>query len=402
MPLGLYTLALAGFGIGIVEFVIVGLLPDIAADYAVTEATAGFLVSGYAIAVAIGAIVVTAVTARFNRKHVLLALMAFFVVANVLSAIAPTFELLMLGRIIAALSHGAFYGVGTVVAASLVTEDKKARAVSFMFAGLTVAMILGVPAGTFLGQLAGWRSTFWAIALIAVISTIGIAWLVRSAVSAPNGNHPARLRNEFRIFTRPRILASAAISMLVSGGAVGAFTYIAFTYTEVSGITSEYIPWLLLLFGIGTFLGNALGGKLADRSIDRTLLVFIPTAALVMAVFALTAQVTVLAVVLTGLMGIIAFTNLPGMQLRIMSLADDAPSIASGANIAALNIGNALGVWIGGLVITTSLGYTGPIWVGAAFAALAFVVLLATLKSPKAKRIHETQTADTEKLPAGH
>lgn len=399
MPLGLYALALAGFGIGIAEFVIVGLLPDIAADYTVTEATAGFLVSGYAIAVAIGAIAVTAATSRLNRKHVLLALMALFVIANVLSALAPSFELLLLGRIIAALSHGAFYGVATVVAASLVTADKKARAISFMFAGLTVAMILGVPAGTFLGQLAGWRSTFWAIALIAAISTIGIMLLVRSV--APAAATPTtRLRDEFRIFARPQVLASAAISLLVSGGAVGAFTYIAFTYTEVSGIASESIPWLLLLFGIGTFLGNALGGKLADRSINRTLLVFIPTAALVMAVFALTAQVTALAVVLTGLMGIVAFTNLPGMQLRIMSLAGDAPTMASGANIAALNIGNALGVWIGGLVITTSLGYTGPIWVGAAFAALAFAVLLATLKSPKATDHTQPQGAGPEVIPA--
>lgn len=400
MPLGLYALALAGFGIGITEFVIVGLLPDIAADYAVTEATAGLLVSGYAIAVAIGAIAVTAATARFNRKHVLLALMVLFIIANMLCALAPSFELLLLGRIIAALSHGAFYGVGTVVAANLVPEDKKASAISFMFAGLTVAMVLGVPAGTFLGQLAGWRSTFWAITLIAAVSTIGISLLVRMSAPAP-AELTARLRDEFRIFTRPRVLASAAISLLVSGGAVGAFTYIAFTYTEVSGIAAESIPWLLLLFGIGTFLGNALGGRLADRSIDRTLLVFIPTAALVMAVFALTAQVTALAVVLTGLMGIIAFTNLPGMQLRIMSLAGDAPTMASGANIAALNIGNALGVWIGGLVITTSLGYTGPIWVGAAFAALAFVVLLTTLKSPRANRIAQSQPADTEMLPAG-
>lgn len=400
MPLGLYALALAGFGIGITEFVIVGLLPDIAADYAVTEATAGILVSGYAIAVAVGAVAITAAVSRFNRKRVLLALMAAFIIGNVLSAIASTFEIMLTGRIIAALSHGAFYGVATVVAASLVTENKKASAISFMFAGLTVAMVLGVPAGTFLGQLAGWRSTFWAIGIIATISTIGIALLVRPVAAAPTERR-ARLRDEFRIFVRPRVLASAAISLLVSGGAVGAFTYIAFTYTEVSGITSSTIPWLLLLFGIGTFLGNALGGKLADRSVDRTLLVFIPTAALVMAIFALTAQVTALAVVLTGLMGIIAFTNLPGMQLRIMSLAADAPTMASGANIAALNIGNALGVWIGGLVITTSLGYTGPIWVGAAFAALAFVVLLTTLKGPKANQTTETQLADTETLPDG-
>ncbi|WP_244297874.1 MFS transporter [Streptomyces griseoflavus] len=212
VPIGLFALALAGFGIGIAEFVIVGLLPEIATQYAVSEAAAGILVSGYAIAVAVGAIALTAAVSRFNRKHVLLGLMALFIVGNLICAVAPTYEIMLIGRVIAALSHGAFYGVATVVAASLVDEQKKARAISFMFAGLTVAMVLGVPAGTFLGQVAGWRSTFWAITLIGAISTVGIALLVRpvtTTTATATGQRPARLRDEFRIFGRGRVLASA-------------------------------------------------------------------------------------------------------------------------------------------------------------------------------------------------
>lgn len=372
VPVGLFALALAGFGIGITEFVIVGLLPDVAAEFAVFEGTAGILVSGYAIAVAVGAVTLTAAVARFERKNVLLVLMGVFIVGNVLSALAPTYEVMLAGRIIAALCHGAFYGVGTVVAASLVDEHRKASAISFMFAGLTVAMVLGVPAGTFLGQLAGWRSTFWAIAIIAAISGIGIAFLVRpreSVESAP------RLRDELRVVLRGRVVASALVSLLVSGGVVAAFTY-----TNVSGLPEQVIPWLLLLFGVGTFVGNAIGGRLADRSINRTLFVFVPVSAIVMALFALFAGVTPLAIVFTALMGITAFINLPGLQLRIMSLAADAPTMASGANIAALIIGNALGVALAGVVITTPIGFTGPIWVGAAFAAIAFIILLATMR----------------------
>lgn len=406
MPIGLFALALAGFGIGIAEFVIVGLLPEIATQYAVSEAAAGILVSGYAIAVAVGAIALTAAVSRFNRKHVLLGLMALFIVGNLICAVAPTYEIMLIGRVIAALSHGAFYGVATVVAASLVDEQKKARAISFMFAGLTVAMVLGVPAGTFLGQVAGWRSTFWAITLIGAISTVGIALLVRpvtTTTATATGQRPARLRDEFRIFGRGRVLASALISLLVSGGVVGSFTYIAFLYTDVSHVSEGTIPWLLLLFGVGTFLGNALGGKLADRSIDRTLLMFVPALAVVATAFALTAQVPALAVVLTGLMGVVAFTNLPGMQLRIMSLAGDAPTMASGVNIAALNIGNAVGVALGGLVLSTSMGFTGPLWVTAAFAATAFLVLLASMRATTTNSRTAPETApQTTTIPAGN
>ena len=373
MPLGLLALAVGGFGIGLTEFVIMGLLPEVAADFAVTETVAGYLISGYAIAVAVGAIGLTAAVIRLDRKKVLVGLMGLFIAGNLLSALAPTYELLLAGRILAALCHGAFFGIGAVVATSMVAPDRRAGAIAMMFAGLTSANVLGVPFGTFLGQQLGWRSTFWAITVIGVVALVGIVALVPATA---DDAVPPRLRAELRAFREPQVWWSILVTVLGFGGMFGGFTYIAYTLTEVSGFASSTVPWLLVVFGSGLFVGNYLGGKAADRSITRTLLVLLAVLTVVLAVFALTATSQVVTVVSLFFMGAFGFATVPGLQLRIMGHAAGAPTMASAANIAAFNVGNALGAWVGGLTIGAGLGYLSPLWAGAGITLVALVALL--------------------------
>lgn len=373
MPMGLVALAIGGFGIGLTEFVIMGLLPDIATEFGVTEAVAGWLISGYALAVVVGALVVTAAVTRLPRKPVLIGLLALFIAGNLLSALAPSYSVLMGGRVLAALCHGAFFGIGSVVAANMVPAHRKAGAIAIMFTGLTAANVLGVPFGTLLGQQFGWRATFWAITFIGVLAMAGIAALVPKDESS---EAPASLRRELRAFTRLQVWLSIAVTILGFGGMFGAFTYIAYTLTEVSGFASSTVPWLLVLFGVGLFIGNIFGGKAADRSIDRTLIVFITALIVILVAFALTAHSRPATIVVLLLMGAAGFGSVPAMQMRVMNFADDAPTMASAANIGAFNLGNALGAWIGGLTITAGLGYTSSIWAGAALTAAALLVIV--------------------------
>nr|MBM4733029.1 MFS transporter [Prescottella equi] len=373
MPIGLIALALGGFGIGLTEFVIMGLLPEVSTDFAVSEATAGWLISGYALSVVVGALVLTAAVTRLPRKPVLAGLMVLFVVGNTLSALAPDFPTMLLGRVVAALCHGAFFGIGAVVAADMVAPHKKAGAIAVMFTGLTAANVLGVPFGTLLGQAAGWRSTFWAISAIGVVALVGILALVPVTERGTAGT--TGLRGELRAFRSGQVWASIAITVLGYGGMFGAFTYIAFTLTSVSGFDSATVPWLLMVFGVGLFIGNTLGGKAADRNVDAALLAALSVLTVVLAVFALTAASAVMAVVSLLLMGIFGFATVPGLQMRVMKYASEAPTLASGANIGAFNAGNAFGAWIGGVTISAGLGYTSPIWAGAAITLAAVAVM---------------------------
>jgi DHA1 family inner membrane transport protein len=372
MPLALLALATGGFGIGLTEFVIAGLLPDVARDFAVDEAAAGWLISGYALSVAVGAVGLTAAVTRFNRKHVLTALMVLFIAGNLVSALAPTYAVMLTGRVLAALTHGAFFGIGSVVAANLVAPERRAGAIAAMFAGLTTANVLGVPFGTLLGQQLGWRSTFWAITVVGVLALVGMAVLVPDQ---PGDTSDGGLRRELSAFREPQVWLSLAVTVLGFGGMFGAFTYIAYTLTEVTGFAAGAVPWLLVLFGVGLFAGNNLGGRAADRSVPRTLAVVLGALAVVMGVFALTASSKPATVASLLLMGAFGFATVPGLQMRIMRYAGQAPTLASGANIAAFNVGNASGAWLGGLTITAGLGYTSTLWVGAALSAAGLVVL---------------------------
>lgn len=393
MPLGLIALALGAFGIGLTEFVIMGLLPEVAADFGVSEAAAGWLISGYALSVVVGALGLTAATVRLPRKPVLVGLLVLFIIGNTLTAIAPDYMGAMIGRVIAALCHGAFFGIGTVVAADLVPGAKKARAIAIMFTGLTAANVLGVPFGTFLGQQAGWRSTFWAISGIGVLALIGILLLVpvlRHAAEAVS------LRRELSAFASLQVWLSLGVTVLAYGGMFGAFTYIAYTLTEVSGFASGAVPWLLVLFGVGLFVGNWFGGRMADRNIDRTLLIFIASLVVVLVGFGALAASPIATVVALLLMGGFGFGTVPGLQSRIMRYAGTAPTLASGANIGAFNVGNALGAWAGGVGIPVGLGYTSPIWIGAAITLAALLLML--LAASLAKR--EPSTARTAVMAA--
>jgi len=373
MPVALYALALGGFGIGLTEFVIMGLLPEVAADFGVTETVAGYLISGYALSVAVGGIALTALLGRVDRKKALLGLLLLFILGNLISAIAGTYELMMIGRIVAALCHGAFFGIGAVVATDLVPANRRAAAISIMFAGLTIANVAGVPLGTFLGQAAGWRATFWAITAIGVVAFFGILLLVPRTPARPRGDGALA---EFRIFRNGQVWLSMLVTVLGYGGMFGAFTYIAFTFTEVGGFASSTVPWLLVLFGVGLFAGNLLGGRFADRHLFSTLVVIMGALALILAGFALTATSQLATVIALVLMGGFGFATVPGLQTRIMNHAADAPSLASGANIAAFNIGNAFGAWVGGLTLAASLGYTSPLWAGAAVTVAGLVAYL--------------------------
>ncbi|GAB94732.1 DHA1 family inner membrane transport protein [Kineosphaera limosa] len=400
MPLALLALAVGGFGIGLTEFVIAGLLPQVAESFGVDEAAAGWLISGYALAVAVGAVALTAAVTRLPRKQVLLGLMVLFIAGNLLSALAPTYELMLAGRILAALDHGAFFGIGAVVAASLVEPAKKAGAVAMMFGGLTIANVLGVPFGTFIGQQFGWRATFWVITAIGLVAMIAIAILVPSGTA--NGSRAAQdqtdLRGEIGAFRSGQVWASLAMTVLGFGGMFGAFTYIAYTLTQVSGFSAGAVPWLLVLFGVGLFAGNILGGRAADRSIGRTLAVVFGALTLVMIAFALVAGSQPATIVALVAMGGFGFATVPGLQLRIMQYAGNAPTLASGANIAAFNVGNALGAWLGGLTITAGLGYTSPLWIGAAMTLGALLVLLAADSAARHQRV--AATSEPTKAPA--
>ncbi|MFS0731409.1 MFS transporter [Curtobacterium sp. 1P10AnD] len=375
MPAGLIALALGGFGIGLTEFVITGLLPEVAADYGVTETTAGWLVTGYALAVIVGALGLTAATTRLPRKQVLLGLLVLFVIGNTLSAAAPTYGVMMAGRVVAALCHGAFFGIGSVVASNMVARERRASAVALMFTGLTASNVLGVPFGTFLGQALGWRATFWTIAAIGVVALVGVLVLV----PAVRQREQPSLVRELGAFRSGQVWLSLGITVLGYGGMFGAFTYIAYTLTAVSEFAASTVPWLLVVFGVGLFVGNFVGGKLAARSIDGTLIVVLSALTVVLAVFALVATSPALTVVSLVLMGAFGFATVPALQTRVMHHADHAPTLASGANIAAFNLGNALGAWIGGLTIAAGLGYTSPIWAGAGItvASVALTVVAA-------------------------
>jgi DHA1 family inner membrane transport protein len=297
--------------------------------------------------------------------------------------------MMLLGRIVAALCHGAFFGIGAVVAAAMVAADKKAGAIAVMFTGLTLANVLGVPFGTLLGQSYGWRSTFWAITVIGVVALVGIVTLVPDT---GRGTRGAGIRGELVAFRSGQVWLSLLVTILGFGGMFGAFTYIAYVLTDVSGFASSTVPWLLILFGAGMFVGNVLGGKFADRALDATLVVLIAGLTAVLIFFALTAANPIATLVSLVLMGGVGFGTVPGLQMRVMAFAGESTTLVSGANIGAFNIGNALGAWIGGVTITAGLGYTSPIWAGAAITGVALVVMLiAASTAQRARRIVHLQ-----------
>ncbi|WP_351230578.1 MFS transporter [Streptomyces sp. NPDC002133] len=384
MPLALLALAIGAFGIGTTEFVIMGLLPEVADDFQVSIPAAGFLVTGYALGVVLGAPVMTVLGTKVSRKRMLMLLMGLFIAGNVLSAVAPAFGVMLAGRVVASLAHGAFFGIGSVVAADLVAPEKKAGAIAMMFTGLTVANVVGVPLGTFIGQSVGWRATFFIVAGLGVLGLAGVAKLVPEQ-PRPEG---VRLRHEFAAFRNVQVLLAMAMTVLGFGGVFAAITYITPMMTEVAGFADSSVTWLLVLFGLGMVGGNLVGGRFADRALMPMLFVSLGALALVLALFTFTAHHKIAAAVTIVLVGALGFATVPPLQKRVLDQASGAPTLASAVNIGAFNLGNALSAWLGGIVIAAGLGFTAPNWVGAILAAsaLGLAVLSATLERGSARR----------------
>ncbi|WP_368562420.1 MFS transporter [Pseudoxanthomonas sp. UTMC 1351] len=373
LPIALYALTAGAFGIGTTEFVIMGLLMQVAADLQVTIAAAGLLISGYALGVFVGAPLLTAATSRMPRKAVLVALMVIFTLGNLACAIAPNYTSLMIARVITSLAHGTFFGVGAVVATGLVAEDRKASAISIMFTGLTVATLLGVPAGAWLGLQLGWRATFWAVTAIGVIATIVIA----SLVPADRSDAPSiAFREELKAIARPQVLLGLLMTVLGFGGMFTVYTYIQPLLTQVTGFSESAVSPILLMFGVGMILGNLLGGRFADKRLVPALLGTLLALAAVMGLMTFVLHSRWAMVLFVALLGAAAFATVSPLQLWVLQKAGGAQSLASSLNIGAFNLGNALGAWLGGVVITHSAGLTALTWIAALVPASAFLVAL--------------------------
>ena len=394
MPVALYALAAGAFGIGTTEFVIMGLLMQVSADLKVGIATAGLLISGYALGVFAGAPVLTVATSRLPRKRVLIGLMAIFTLGNLCCALAPNYALLLLARVITALAHGTFFGVGAVVATSLVAPDRRASAISIMFTGLTIATLLGVPAGAWLGLHFGWRSTFWAVAAIGIVAMIVIAALVPAGHD--NGKGIA-VREELRAIGNPSVVLGLLMTVLGFAGVFTVFTYIQPILTEVTGFAVNAVSPILLVFGVGMIAGNLLGGKLADRKLMPALLLTLVALIVVLGVMTFALHNKVLAVFFVGLLGVAAFATVPPLQLWVLHQAKDAQSLASSLNIGAFNLGNALGAWLGGVVVARGPGLGALTWV-AALVTLAglLVALWSRQRDIGAANLPATACADAE------
>ncbi|MGW8379867.1 Cmx/CmrA family chloramphenicol efflux MFS transporter [Streptomyces sp. ODS28] len=367
MPLAVFVLGLTIFSLGTTEFMIAGLLPELAGAFGVPLPAAGGLISLFALGVTVGAPVLALLSSRLPKKATLVALLAVFVAGEVLAASAGSFGVLMAARVVTALAHGAFFGIGAVVAAGLVPPGKKGRALSVMFGGLTIATLAGAPLGAFLGQHLGWRAPFWAVAVFGALGLLGVVFLV----PRQEREEAAGVRRELAAFRRPALWWALATTALSQAGLYAVYTYLAPLLTHATGFAASAVPPLLALFGAGTVLGSVLGGRLADRSLSRTLCW---GTVLLGGVLALVSAVAHSKPLMTGTLlafGIAAFLINPALQARVLNEAEAAPTLASAANISAFNIGNAAGPWAAGLALDAGHSHLAPSWVGALCAAAA-------------------------------
>jgi DHA1 family inner membrane transport protein len=369
----LVALAIGAFGIGVTEFAPMGMLPGIAADLGVSIPAAGLLVSAYALGVLLGAPLMTLTTGRIPRRHLLIGLMAIFTLGNLMSALATDYYSLMVARVVTSLNHGAFFGVGSIVAASVVAPQKRAGAVAAMFMGLTLATIGGVPLATWFGELFGWRTAFWGITGLGVL-TMAALWF---ALPNLKTSQSVGAMAEIRVLGRGPVLGALALTVVGSSAMFTVFTYIAPILSSETHGSTAYITAMLVLFGVGLTLGNMWGGKAADRSVDRTLIVSLGILILVLLAFTVLMRWAVPAALAILIWGIASFALVPPLQMRVMEAAKDAPNLASAVNIGAFNFGNAIGAALGGAVINAGLGYPAISLAGAAMAALGLLMVLA-------------------------
>ncbi|KGD71947.1 arabinose transporter permease [Tatumella morbirosei] len=381
MPLSLFVLAVSAFAIGSAEFVTTGLLQTIAADLQISITHAGMMTSGYALGVVVSAPLLTWLSARANRKHTLLLLLVLFIAGNIISSLADNLEILMVGRILAACCHGAFFGIGAVVATRMVEADKQASAIALMFTGLTLANVLGVPAGTWLGQHYGWRSAFQLIALLGGVGLVGLCWLL------PNQQtEQQRQTGELAVFRRPEVWLALLITASGFGGLLASFAYISPMMTEISGFSITDLSLILVVYGLGLVSGNLVAARFANHRPEPVILVLLTLLVALLLLFYFTLHIRWLAVINVFMLGAVGFGTVPPLQMYVLQKAYGAPALASAANISAFNLGAAGGVMLGGQAIDAGFGLASPNLAGALLSGTGLIIALCVMVSPVRRR----------------
>ena len=377
MPLAVYVLGLSVFALGTSEFMLSGLLPAVADDMNVSIPRAGLLISAFAVGMVVGAPLLAVATLRLPRRTTLIALITVFGLGQIAGALAPNYAVLFVSRVVSALACAGFWAVGAAVAIAMVPVNARARALAVMIGGLSIANVLGVPAGAFLGESLGWRSAFWAVGAASAIALVGVATLIPRI---PLPDEKPQLRRELRIYRDRQVWLSIALIAFAAGGVFCAFSYLAPLLTDVAGLDESWVPAVLALFGIGALVGTTIGGRIADAHLFGVLLSGIAASSVLLVALALLGQYAVAAAALAFLLGVSAFYTAPALNARMFNVAGNAPTLAGATTTAAFNLGNTGGPWIGGAVIDAGLGFASPAWAGAALTVTAGAVTVASLR----------------------
>ncbi|MFE2128776.1 MULTISPECIES: Cmx/CmrA family chloramphenicol efflux MFS transporter [Streptomyces] len=389
MPVAVHVLGLSVFALGTSEFMLSGLLAPIADDMGVSIPQAGLLISAFAIGMVVGAPLLAVATLRLPRRTTLIALISLFGLGQVAGALAPSYELLFASRVVSALACAGFWAVGAAVAIAMVDKDQRARAMAVMIGGLSIANVLGVPAGAFLGEHLGWRSAFWAVGLASAIALAGILALIPRI---PLPAEKPTLRRELRIYGDRQVWLAIGITALGAGGVFCAFSYLSPLLTDVAGLDSQWVPWILGLFGIGALVGTTIGGRVADAHLFGVMIWGITASTVFLTALALLASAAVAAIALSFLLGVSAFFTAPALNARMFNVAGAAPTLAGATTTAAFNLGNTGGPWLGGTVIDAGLGFSATAWAGAAMTVTAIALAASALRldrrtPPRATRV---------------
>lgn len=377
MPLAVYVLGLSVFALGTSEFMLSGLLPAVADDMNVSIPRAGLLISAFAVGMVVGAPLLAVATLRLPRRTTLISLIAVFGVGQIAGALAPNYAVLFASRVVSALACAGFWAVGAAVAIAMVPVNARARALAVMIGGLSIANVLGVPAGAFLGESLGWRSAFWAVGAASAVALVGVATLIPRI---PLPDEKPQLRRELRIYRDRQVWLSISLIAFAAGGVFCAFSYLAPLLTDVSGLDDSWVPVVLGLFGVGALIGTMIGGRIADAHLFGVLLTGIAASSVLLVALALLGQYAVAAVTLAFLLGVSAFYTAPALNARMFNVAGKAPTLAGATTTAAFNLGNTGGPWIGGAVIDAGLGFASPAWAGAALTVTAGAVTAVSLR----------------------
>ncbi|MDJ0384617.1 Cmx/CmrA family chloramphenicol efflux MFS transporter [Streptomyces sp. G-G2] len=397
MPVAVYILGLSVFALGTSEFMLSGLLPPIAEDMGVTIPQAGLLISAFAIGMVVGAPLLAVATLRLPRRTTLVSLISLFGLGQVAGALAPTYELLFASRILSALACAGFWAVGAAVAIAMVEKHQRARAMAVMIGGLSIANVLGVPAGAFLGEHLGWRSAFWSVGAASAIALVGILALIPPI---PLPAEKPRLVRELRIYRDRQVWLSIGVTALAAGGVFCAFSYLSPLLTDVAGLDAGWVPWILGLFGVGALIGTTVGGRVADAHLFGVLLWGISASTVFLTALALLASAQAAAIALAFLLGFSAFFTAPALNARMFNVAGAAPTLAGATTTAAFNLGNTGGPWLGGTVIDAGWGFAATAWAGAAMTVTAIALAVVSLRLDRRTPSPATRVVAASPAPA--